>query len=91
LHLPTRSAPDLKIITRHIWEDTKERIDHHRLNPAGQKIYRRRKEMVERSFADAKELHGYRYARYRVAEPCQKSVFTGGCRTEYEENSIDEQ
>ncbi|TPE52015.1 IS5/IS1182 family transposase, partial [Maribrevibacterium harenarium] len=28
-------------------------------------IYARRKETVERSFADAKELHGYRYARFR--------------------------
>lgn len=28
-------------------------------------IYARRKETVERSFADAKQLHGYRYARYK--------------------------
>ncbi|MDM3870073.1 transposase, partial [Porticoccus sp. W117] len=37
-------------------------------------IYRRRQETVERSFADAKQLHGYRYARYtrlnRVAGQC---------------------
>ncbi|MGB0943253.1 MAG: transposase, partial [Marinomonas sp.] len=31
----------------------------------GKRIYKRRKETVERSFADAKELHGYRYARFR--------------------------
>ena len=61
----TRNAKAVKTITRHVWEDSKERIDQHRLNPAGKKIYRRRKETVERSFADAKELHGYRYARYR--------------------------
>ena len=61
----TSNAKAVKTITRHVWEDSKERIDQHRLNPIGKKIYRRRKETVERSFADAKELHGYRYARYR--------------------------
>jgi IS5 family transposase len=61
----TSNAKAVKTITRHVWEDSKERINQHRLNPAGKKIYRRRKETVERSFADAKELHGYRYARYR--------------------------
>jgi uncharacterized protein YukE len=37
----------------------------HRLTPKGKKLYERRKETVERSFADAKELHGHRYARFR--------------------------
>ncbi|WP_033069252.1 transposase, partial [Thalassospira australica] len=38
------------------------------------RIYERRKETVERSFADAKQLHGHRYARLRglrkVREQC---------------------
>ena len=36
-------------------------------------IYRRRKETVERSFADAKQLHAHRYARFRgiVRVSCQ--------------------
>ncbi|MCD8552641.1 transposase, partial [Seleniivibrio sp.] len=42
------------------------------------KIYGRRKETVERSFADAKELHGHRYARMRgigkVFEQCLLSA-----------------
>ncbi|GGO84407.1 hypothetical protein GCM10011348_30590 [Marinobacterium nitratireducens] len=50
---------------RHVWEDSKERIGQNRLSPGGQLIYQRRKETVERSFADAKELHGYRYGRFR--------------------------
>ncbi|WP_155940715.1 transposase, partial [Pseudoalteromonas piscicida] len=29
------------------------------------KLYRRRAETVERSFADAKQHHGHRYCRYR--------------------------
>ena len=40
----------------------------------GKRIYSRRKETVERSFADAKELHGLRYCRMRgiakVSEQC---------------------
>ena len=40
----------------------------------GKKIYKRRKETVERSFAAPKELHGLRYCRMRwlskVAEQC---------------------
>ncbi|WP_261423498.1 transposase, partial [Serratia quinivorans] len=31
----------------------------------GKKVYARRKETVERSFADAKQHHGHRYARFR--------------------------
>ena len=40
----------------------------------GKGIYKRRKETVERSFADSKNLHGLRYARMRgnenVREQC---------------------
>lgn len=57
-----------KTLTRHVWEGSKERLGQHRLSPGGQLIYQRRKETVERSFADAKELHGYRYARFRGLE-----------------------
>ena len=31
----------------------------------GKKLYQRRKEHVERSFADSKQNHGYRYAMYK--------------------------
>ena len=48
-----------------MWEASRERIDQHRLNRVGKRIYKRRKETVERSFADAKQLHGHRYARMR--------------------------
>ncbi|BFM18914.1 IS1182-like element ISBma2 family transposase (plasmid) [Maricurvus nonylphenolicus] len=61
----TRNKQCVKTITRHVWEDSKERINQHRLTPEGKAIYVRRKETVERSFADAKQLHGYRYARFR--------------------------
>lgn len=70
----TRSANHKKVVVRHVWEDAKERVDARRLSPEGKRIYARRKETVERSFADAKELHGQRYARMRgiakVREQC---------------------
>lgn len=74
LDLCTQSATQTKIITRHVWQRSKERIGKHRLMERGRQIYARRKETVERSFADAKQLHGHRYAKMRgllrVAEQC---------------------
>ena len=69
----TSSANATRLITRHVWTDARERIDAHRLTPWGKRIYKRRKETVERSFADAKQLHGHRYARFRglLAVACQ--------------------
>ena len=70
----TRSANHIKVVTRHVWQDSKEHVDTHRKTDAGKKLYARRKETVERSFADAKQLHGHRYARMRgldkVREQC---------------------
>jgi len=70
----TRSANCTKIVTRHVWQDHKDRINSHRYTEQGKDIYRRRKETVERSFADSKQLHGHRYARLRgigkVFEQC---------------------
>jgi hypothetical protein len=70
----TRSANFTKILTRHIWQDHKDMVNSHRYTEQGKEIYRRRKETVERSFADSKQLHGHRYARLRgrgkVFEQC---------------------
>jgi transposase len=70
----TQSANHTKVITRQVWERSKERVDMHRLMQRGKAIYARRKETVERSFADAKQLHGHRYAKMRglarVFEQC---------------------
>ena len=70
----TRSANATKVVTRHVWEAAKERVDARRLTAWGKRVYARRKETVERSFADAKQLHGHRYARMRgwlrVTEQC---------------------
>ncbi|CAJ4849713.1 transposase [Burkholderia pseudomallei] len=49
----TNSAIAVKVVTRHVWERAKERVDARRLTEWGQRIYARRKQTVERSFADA--------------------------------------
>lgn len=70
----TGNAKGQRTITRHVWQDARERTDAHRLTPWGKIVYKRRKETVERSFADAKQLFGHRYARFRglarVAAQC---------------------
>ena len=61
----TSNAQYVKTITRHVWEDYREEVDSHRKTAKGKAIYKRRQETVERSFADAKQLHGHRYIRMR--------------------------
>ncbi len=68
----TQSSNSTKVVTRHVWEASRERIDQHRLNRVGKRIYKRRKETVERSFADAKQLHGHRYAKMRGLSKVQQ-------------------
>jgi transposase len=77
----TQSATATKIVTRHVWEEFKETVAAHRLTTTGKAIYKRRKETVERSFADAKELHGHRYARYRgLAKVRAQCLLAGACQ-----------
>ena len=50
-------------VTRHVWQDALEQADAFGKTSSGKRIYAWRKETIERSFAEAKELHGLRYAR----------------------------
>jgi transposase len=63
-----------KSIRRHVWEDYKDICYTFTKTDVGKEIYSRRKETIERSFADSKELHGLRYCRMRgrenVSEQC---------------------
>lgn len=65
---------ECKSLHRHIWEDFKDESKEYQLSDEGKMIYDRRKERIERSFADSKELHGFGYARLRglenVSEQC---------------------
>jgi len=77
----SQSQNKQKVLTRHIWQDYKEKIDKHRLEEKGKKIYQRRKETIERSFADAKQLHGHRYAKMRGKEQAQEqSLLAATCQ-----------
>lgn len=70
----TRSRNKQKVITRHVWEDSKEWVRLNRLSRSGKYLYRLRYQTVERSFADAKELHGLRYCRLRGRENVQEQA-----------------
>ena len=52
-------------VLRHIWKDYEELADDARYTPEYQELYAKRKETIERVFADAKEKHGMRYTHYR--------------------------
>ena len=54
-----------KIVRRHIHEEWNEQFTKNRLSNFGKELYQKRKEHVERSFADSKQNHGYRYAMYK--------------------------
>ena len=77
----THSKNCQKVVVRHVWDDFKEKVNQNRLTEKGKKIYKRRKETIERSFADSKQLHGLRYARFRglkkVKDQC---LLTAACQ-----------
>lgn len=77
----TSSRNRTKVVTRHVWDDAKERVAANRLTPWGKRLYERRKETVERSFADAKQLHGHRYARLRgLAKVMEQCLLAAACQ-----------
>ena len=64
-HLCTNSKDCIKTVTRHIWKEYEEMADDARYTPIYQRMYKARKETIERVFADGKEKHGLRYTRYK--------------------------
>ena len=71
----TQSQNHKKVITRHVLQDSMDRANERRLTDWGKKTYKRRCETVERSFADAKQHHGHRYARFRGLEKVQMQAY----------------
>ncbi len=63
--LCTRSKDCVKTVQRHIWKDYEELADDARYTPEYKALYARRKETIERVFADAKGKHAMRYTPYR--------------------------
>lgn len=74
-------------LTRHIWKEINERFTENRLSTKGKALYALRKEIVERSFADSKQNHGYRYAMVRGLEK-PSAYLVDLCCTEYEKHRI---
>lgn len=60
----TQSRNKTKVIVRHIWQDYIEHVEDNRHTRKGKKLYDKRKETIERVFADAKEKHGMRFTRH---------------------------
>ena len=63
-HLCTKNKNCIKTVMRHIWKEYEELADDARYTPIYKRMYKARKETIERVFADAKEKHGMRYTRY---------------------------
>ncbi|WP_305083950.1 transposase, partial [uncultured Oscillibacter sp.] len=63
--LCTRSKNRVKTVLRHVWKDYEELADDARYTPQYKDLYAKRKETIERVFADAKEKHAMRYTHYR--------------------------
>lgn len=55
----------IRIIRRHIKENYADETRAFMKTDLGKSLYKRRKETIERIFADGKELYGLRYAHYR--------------------------
>ena len=60
-----------RVIRRLICEELNEHSRERRLSEEGKAMYKMRKEKVERSFADSKNNHGYRFAMYKGIEKNQ--------------------
>ena len=56
----TASQNMTKVVLRHIWEEHMETAEDIRHTRGTKEIYQKRKETIERVFADAKEKHGMR-------------------------------
>jgi transposase len=70
----TESKACQKTVTRHVWEEYMELAEDYRHTPEYREIYERRKETIERVFADAKEKHGMRYTRLRGLQKVRMQV-----------------
>jgi transposase len=79
-HKCTESKNFQKLVTRHVWADYLELAEDVRLSSNGKEIYQKRKETIERVFADAKEKHFMRYTHFRgLAKLKMQALLTFAC------------
>lgn len=70
----TNSKSTQKVVTRHVWEHYVEEANHLRYTPSVKAVYKKRKETIERVFADAKEKHGMRYTKLKGLQKIRMEV-----------------
>ena len=76
----TESKNCTKVVTHHVWEDDLDRVEDQRHTFGIREYYELRKETIERVFAMAKELHGFRYTQeYGKAHMEVKAALTFAC------------
>lgn len=77
----TRAKNKQRVLTRHVWQDSKEWVKENGRSRSGKYLYRLRYQTIERSFADAKELHGLRYCRFRGKKKVlEQALMTAICQ-----------
>ena len=76
----TKSKDCRKTVTRHIWESYIEKVDDYRHTPWVKDLYDKRKQKIERVFADAKVKHGLHYTQLRgLAKVTMQVTLTFAC------------
>ncbi|WP_425348928.1 transposase, partial [Halalkalibacter urbisdiaboli] len=68
LHQCTKSKNQQKLVLRHIWQDALDEAEHLRHTEVNKEIYAKRKETIERVFADLKQKHGMRWTNLKGLE-----------------------
>jgi hypothetical protein len=63
------------MVERHVWQDDLDDITAFTKTLNGKRLYNWRKETIERSFAEAKENHGLRYARMLGIQNMREQCF----------------
>ena len=61
----TANITHTKTVLKHLWADYLDLAEDYRHTPKLRKLYERRKETIERVFADAKEKHAMRFTYFR--------------------------
>lgn len=70
----TQSKACQKTVTLHVWDNYMEMAEDYRHTPKYRDIYQMRGQTIERIFADAKEKHALRYAKFRGLQKVKMQV-----------------
>ena len=69
------TSTNRRMVERHVWQDALDDIIFFTKTHNGRRIYEWRKQTIERSFAEAKENHGLRYARMLGIQNMREQCF----------------